>query len=68
MHIKKEASEAKIKNQRWLQEFPLKPREWKRLNGINCSVSISSVVFLSVAIFVLYSAMKKRENKWSVLL
>lgn len=34
----------------------------------NCSVGISSAVFLSVAIFVLYSSMKKRENKRSVLL
>lgn len=65
MNIKKKASEVKIKNQRWLQEFPSKLREWKRFSGINCSVSVSSVVFLSVAIFGIYSAMKKRKNKRS---
>lgn len=68
MHIKKEESEAKIKTQRWLQEFPSKLREWKRFSGINCSVSMSSVLVLSAAISVLYSSVKKRGKKRSALL
>lgn len=48
MHIEKEASGAKIKTQRWLQEFPSKLREWKRFNGISCSVKhFLSVDFIS---------------------
>lgn len=59
MHIQEEASEAKIKNQRWLQEFPSELREWKRFNGINCSLACPHSCFYQSQ-FLSYIYLRKR--------